>query len=501
MVKDNLLSLKNRNIVRLTKESQQANLQMNATKASPHQTKKPVKLATSKIFTDLQYKFSGRQQEMTNFIEAEVKSRTEELYRKAHFDALTHLPNRAHFKDLINQVLLKAKETETTFTLLFLDLDGFKAVNDTFGHHIGDELLKHACARLVSSVRKDDIVARLGGDELVVLLTDTDDTRKCIEKISTNIIKDISRPYYLEENEVEVSTSIGISFYPQDGKTSNEIMKHADKALYIAKHNGKKQFRFYEDISTETNKPDITKTVNTAIKNNTLFAYVDPQINLLENKIVGATITPTWPSDDFKDSTNKNWLDLLTDNEQKSTINRWLFDSACFYLNQWQQKNTEFILTVPVTKTLLLQKNIASSLHKRMIHFGVSKNQLQLSISLSELNTELTGTLNALISQGFQITLTDLGLENLDINLLSSLKIQEFSFNAEWLQKQMKSPQSQQWVKALIQMTKSLDASIIATGIESEKTYLTLKNWGCEIGQGTFWSKEILSENFENLIA
>ncbi len=147
----------------------------------------------NKIFSDLQGKFSGRQQEMNNLIEEKVKQRTADLFRKAHFDALTHLPNRAYFKEITQQILQRGIETETTFNLLFLDLDGFKAVNDNFGHHIGDDLLKHATARLVSSVRENDVVARIGGDEFVVLLTDSDDNKDTVKQICSRIINEISR--------------------------------------------------------------------------------------------------------------------------------------------------------------------------------------------------------------------------------------------------------------------------------------------------------------------
>ena len=500
MVKDNLVNLKERNVVRLTQESQQARQQLNSRHnimSKPSIIGKENKLSAGKILSELQRKFSGRQQEMTDFIETEVKARTEELYKKAHFDALTHLPNRAHFKDLINHTLTKAKETETTFTLLFLDLDGFKAVNDNFGHHIGDELLKHACARLVSSVRKDDIVARLGGDELVVLLTDTDDDLAKVKAISQGIIDEISQAYYLENNEVHVSTSIGIGFYPQDGQTANELMKHADEALYVAKHNGKKQFRFFKDIVTKDEQKK-TNSLSHAIDTNTLFTCVEPQINLAENKIVGANIIPRW-QDETADQAD--WKNLLENADRALSLNRWLFDSACYYLSQWQQQNSQFVMTVPMSQALLSQNNIVSSLTKRAEHFGVSKSQLQLSLSLAELTPSIVKTLNKLTKDGFQLTLTDLGKENLDFNLLAGLKIQEFRFHAEWLQAQLNNSQSHQWLQALIQMVKSLDASIIATGIEKEDDYLQLKIWGCEIGQGSYWSEAIRSEHFEGLIA
>jgi diguanylate cyclase (GGDEF)-like protein len=500
MVKDNLIDLKELSVTRLAQESKQTRKQIiSRRKSTPLAPIALKKLSADNILTELQNKFSGRQQEIANFIETEIKSRTKDLYRKAHFDTLTHLPNRAYFKDLIAQVLSRAKETNTSFTLLFLDLDGFKNVNDSFGHHIGDELLQHACARLVSSVRENDIIARLGGDELVILLTDSDNDIEAIKTVSKRIIDNISLPYYLDGNKVHISTSIGISIYPQDADTASNLMKNADKALYVAKHKGKKQFRFYANIAknTDHDKPLVLKDLITAIKQNELFTCVQSQVCLATNNIIGANITPHWQYNNFNDSSWSNWKGLLKTSEHKKTINYWLFDTACFYLHQWQKLNSQFVVVVPIADLLLVKTNLAEDLTARLTKFKVPKNQLMLSISMAELNANMITALKELTAQNFQITLTDLGSNQLDLNLLTSLKIKGFYFNDPWLQQQLQKQQGRQWIQALIQMVKSLDVNIIATGINNKETYLQLKNWGCKIGQGSYWSAEIKSEEFK----
>ena len=505
MVKDHFSSLENIKNIRMERFNKEARLVDKQKKLSLAYSSKPSisakNISATSILTKLQNKFSGREQEMTNYIEAEVQSRTEELYRKANFDALTHLPNRLYFKELIAQIILRAKDNQSQFTLLFLDIDGFKNVNDSFGHHIGDELLKHVAARLVSAVRENDIVARLGGDELVVLLTGDDDSKATIKAINDRIIDDISQPYYLEKNEVKVSTSIGIGTYPQDGTTGPELMKNADAALYIAKTKGKKQYRFYADIeSINNNQQASILAIDEAIQQNKLFTCVQPQIDFTTNKIVGASIEPHWQSTWFTGSSWGNWKHLLAKSNNKVMVSRWLFDSACFYLQQWQKINPQFVITVEIADLLVNTPNLAKYLTERIEQFKVSKNQLQLAASLAELTAEKVSCLQQLIAEGFQITLTELGAEKLDFNLLAGLNIQEFRFNGQWLQQQIKSKQGQQWLQALIQMVKSLDASIIATEVVDELSYKQLKSWGCEIGQGSFWSKEINSEQFREVL-
>ncbi len=502
MTQDISTLTKRASIERLAKESRASHQQLSDRNPTFQNTMQSNANAVrlNKLFSDLQNKFSGRQEEVARLIEEQVAARTDDLFKKAYFDALTHLPNRAYFKDLMGQVLTRATETETSFTLLFLDLDGFKQVNDLQGHHTGDDLLKHVSARLVSSVRENDIVARIGGDEFVVLLTDSEDDRAVIEQISTRIIDNVSKSYYLNKAETRISASMGIGLFPSDGKTTSELMENSDAALYFAKENGKSQFRFYSDMVKQEANPSASLTLAEAIQNNNISTQVQPLVDLFDNRIIGASLLPFWQQEAAEQGTWESWQGLVESSNQALTLGRWLFDSACFYGKQWQKIDAQFEVMVPILPELLLQENSVTKLIARANHFGMPIDKLKLSISLKDLNTGLVEKISQLSKQGFQIALTDLGSENLDINLLASLSVNELSFNGAWLREKMANPPGQKWVQALIQMGKSLDAIMVATGVESEACYLQLKAWGCEVGQGTYWSKAINSENFESLI-
>lgn len=461
------------------------------------------------LLSDLRYKFSGRQHDVENLIEAEVKARTEELYRKAHYDALTHLPNRSYFHDLMEQMVQRATETDTKFTLLFLDLDGFKQVNDNLGHHIGDELLRHVAARLISSLRENDIVARLGGDEFVALLTDSDDSRDIIESICKRIINEISRLYYFDGHEVRVSTSIGISRFPHDGRIASELSQNADKALYVAKNMGKKQFRFYEDAEkspdflSEKRASDIRNAIETAIGHDELISCVQPQIDLKENRIVGGCLSIVWQNPLYETFSINEWDEQVENAVWADTAGDWLLDTACHYLKDWKVLDPEFVVTFPILKPLW-NSALQQKLDEAVARYEIPKSQLQLSFSLGSLQQEDAGEVKALLQgltdSGYQLTLSGLGSQPLDLNFLMGLTIQEFRFDPVWLSQQMQSEQGKQWVKAIIQMVQSLDACMIAAGVGSEQQAEELKKWGCAYGQGSYWSDIIETEDFKMLI-
>lgn len=515
MVKDDMspfseVTLSDASIERLANESRLAHEQLGGL-ARDNEASLQARLEMGNVknlLSDLRYKFSGRQQDVENLIEAEVKARTEELYRKAHYDALTHLPNRSYFHDLMEQMVQRATETNTKFTLLFLDLDGFKQVNDNLGHHIGDELLRHAAARLVSSLRENDIVARLGGDEFVALLTDSEDNRDIIEGICKRIINEISRLYYFDGHEVRISTSIGVSRFPHDGRIASELSENADKALYVAKNMGKKQFRFYEDAHTspdflnEKRESDIRAALEMAIGKDELISCVQPQIDLKESRIVGGCLSIAWQNPFYETFSDGEWEEKLENVLWADTAGDWLLDTACHYLKDWQVLDPEFVVTLPVLKPLW-NDSLQKKLDEAVERYDIPKNQLQLSFSLRSLQQEgadVKELLQALTEAGYQLTLSDVGSQPLDLNFLMGLTIQEFRFDPIWLDKQMQSEQGKQWVKAIIQMVQSLDACMIAGGIHSEQQAEELKQWGCAYGQGPYWSERIETENFKTLI-
>jgi len=462
--------------------------------------------SVKKMMRALQNRFSHTgdiSSEIAEIVEKQVQLRTRELFRQANYDSLTHLPNRAYFNTTVEQLVLKAQEAKADFGLLFLDLDGFKAVNDTLGHQVGDELLRNVSARLMSATREGDIVSRLGGDEFVVLLADIAD-KETIEVVCQRIINEVSRPYWINSNDVEISTSIGISRFPQDGKTSTELVEHADQALYVSKQSGRKTYRFYDEIVEDVVSPKhvLVNRLYDAVDNGQIALQFEPQIDLTSGVIVGASLTAKWDETEIETPYLASWIEMLNDSQTGYTVGAWLMDSGLFYLKQWQQYNDAMIVSIPVMDALWQQQDLVLMLNERFANFEVPASQVQLEFSIKTLNENeaLQNVLNALTAAGYQITLSEVGKTPLDLASLAQLNLQEIKLDRDWLQSNMANDKGQKWVQALVQMAKSLDLCVIATGVESPEQAQQYRAIGCSMAQGENWSAPIDAEQLQQAI-
>lgn len=457
-----------------------------------------------RVMGELQQRFSRTGDvpaKIEAMVEAKVAVRTRELFRQANYDSLTHLPNRTYFNALLEKTLARAQAAKTTFSLLFLDLDGFKGVNDSLGHQVGDQLLQHVAARLVSSVREEDVVSRRGGDEFVILLTDLSD-REAITGICERIIREVGRPYWLNRTQVSVSTSVGVACFPSDGSTPSELMAHSDAALYAAKSGGRKTFRFYDEID-----PALSSDVQTlnaqlaeAITQGQMVPCLEPQVALNSQQVEGANFTVSWDNPTLATPYLSGWKETLMRSEHAYVVGLWMLDSALHYLQQWQAKQCDWVLTLPLLPSLWQKSDVRTLLDSRTHAYQVDRGQLQLEVFLEDLNRaddKLTDTLAALSQAGYQLTLSGVGAYPLDLLALSSLNVTEIKLDQAWLQASLQSENGRQGVKNLIRAARALDVSVIACGVDAPEQAAQLQSWGCSMAQGEAWSKPVSAERFE----
>jgi len=458
-----------------------------------------------KMMGSLQQRFSNTGDipaDIAALIEEQVQLRTRELFRQANYDALTHLPNRHCFSTTLDDVLKEAKVQNQTFSLLFLDLDGFKAINDKLGHQAGDELLQNVAARLISSVRDGDVVSRRGGDEFVILLRALSD-KEDIANICKRMIAEVSRPYYLGHKEANISTSIGVARYPMDGKTASELLENSDAALYTSKESGRKTFRFYDEIHIEMPKVEaaleLEDALTEAMQNGQIEICFEPQIELVSGQVIGASATACWHNSKLTTPYLPSWNQSLVKSGWSQSVATWLLDSSLYYLQQWQLVRNEWVISVPVLDSLWLHQDLVAFLDARLNQYKVQKEQLQLEFSLAalqKLDGKLKQTLQALGKAGYQITLTDVGAYPLDLGLLSRLQLNEVKLDRDWLQESMQTEAGQAWLQGLVQLAKGLDICVIASGVNSKDQARKLQQWGCVIGQGLVWSKPVEATRF-----
>ncbi|VAW48207.1 diguanylate cyclase/phosphodiesterase (GGDEF & EAL domains) with PAS/PAC sensor(s) [hydrothermal vent metagenome] len=457
--------------------------------------------------------------EIKALIEDQVKIRTQTLFRQANYDDLTHLPNRAYFNATLESLVIGAKEKKGEFTLLFLDLDGFKKINDNFGHQSGDELLRNVSARVISAVREGDIVSRLGGDEFVVLLAG-ELAREDIEGVCKRIISEVSRSYWIAQNEIQISTSIGVACYPKDAKSSSELVEKSDKALYASKDSGRNTYRFYSDLlicePTRESSYEITREMASEIQSNCrpldrlkealtqgqIKVCFEPQVDLVSQKIVGSSVTALWMENRIESPYLNGWMEILNQSHWARSTGAWLIDSGLYYLQQWQGLNDELVVSIPVIPALCQSEDMVAFMNGRLVEYQVTASQVQLEFSAQTLTeSAVQHQLNALSEAGYQITLTEVGKAPLDLALLSDLNLQEIKLDTKWLKKSLVSKTGQKWLQAVVKMANILDADVIATGIESQQTVKQLQAMGCTMGQGILWALPLEADGFHQAIS
>lgn len=492
-------------MLELETSKQAESLNAASIKAKP-QVKRRLPAARSdlkQVMESLQHRFSNTEdmpEEIARLVEAQVELRTRDLFVQANYDALTHLPNRTYFGETLEKVLERAQKAGTSFSLLFLDLDGFKEVNDTLGHQAGDELLQHVGARLVSSVREGDIVSRRGGDEFVILLSELAQ-REDIANLCQRIIREVSRPYWLTQHEANISTSVGVAIYPQDGKTVSELLENSDAALYASKASGRRTYRFYNEIMqrVESKPHELKDELQAALTAGSVVLAFEPQVDLASGRIAGASLTALWDNPQLASPRLSAWREPLLKSGWSMSVGCWLLDSALYYAQQWQTLQSDLVVSVPVLDSLWLQEELVSWLDKRLQQYRVSPEQLQLEFSLITLqkgDVKLQQTLQALGQAGYLITLTDVGACPLDLALLSTLKISEIKLDAAWVQQSLQSQSGQAWLQGVIALAKSLDICVIAGGVTSPDQRRRLHDMGCLIAQGAQWAAPMTAERF-----
>ena len=461
--------------------------------------------SVKKMMGSLQQRFSNTgdiSPDIAALIEEQVQLRTRELFRQANYDSLTHLPNRHFFSTTLENLIIESKKQNQEFSLLFLDLDGFKAINDNLGHQAGDELLQNVAARLISSVRDGDIVSRRGGDEFVILLKELSD-KEDITNICQRMINEVSRPYFLGQKEGNISTSIGVARYPMDGKTPSEILENSDAALYASKESGRKTFRFYDAINADIPEPECTveleDELTEAMQNGQIEICFEPQVELVSGQVIGASATAYWNNPKLATPYLTSWNQQLVKSGWSQSVATWLLDSSLYYLNLWKSVRNEWVISVPILDSLWLHQDLVAFLDDRLQTYKVQKEQLQLEFSLGalqKLDGKLKQTLLALGKSGYQITLTDVGAFPLDLGLLARLQLNEIKLDRDWVHESMKTDIGQAWLQGLVQLAKGLDICVIASGLDSKEQARKLQQWGCVIGQGLVWSKPVEAARF-----
>jgi diguanylate cyclase (GGDEF)-like protein/PAS domain S-box-containing protein len=433
------------------------------------------------------------------------RKRIEELVQHhASYDALTNLPNRRMFGDKLREEITKAQRGGSNVTLLFLDLDRFKAVNDTMGHEVGDMLLIEAASRIHACVRESDTVARLGGDEFVVLIPDVADISH-LGRAAKNIVDALCLPFELNGHIAYVSASIGIASYPSDADNADKLVSCADQAMYAAKDAGRNGFHFYsEELSIRANERlTLELDLRHAIQQNELELYYQPKINLADGRVIGSEALLRWMHPQRGMVPPDKFISIAEDSGLILEIGEWVLRHGCKTACEWNGIGKPLHkVAINLSARQFQTGNLCTLVSTILDETACAPEWIELEITeslLLEEGGDALKTLNCFQQIGISIAIDDFGTGYSALSYLARFPINTLKIDRSFISNVTDQGYHAELVKAIISIAHSLNQKVVAEGVETAAQAETLRSYGCHIAQGYLYSKPVPKMAFASL--
>lgn len=427
------------------------------------------------------------------------------IWRHANYDLLTNVPNRRLFRDRLDQHVAHSARSGEPFALLFVDLDDFKAINDRLGHDAGDELLKDAAKRLSACVRQSDTVARMGGDEFTVLLLDTGNLA-FIKDIARNILAELDRPFRLGDDEVKVSGSIGITLFPEDGHSAQQLLSNADQAMYLAKQSGRNQVCFYNQIMRHARdaRHQLVAELRQAPVKQQLELYYQPIVELSSERIVKAEALLRWQHPERGLLTPGKFLGLAEETGLMGALEHWVFAEAATSTDRWTfLAGVPFqigINTSPMQFTRSNQDEFLEADLEALARSGATVIlEMPESVFLQSMQS-LGERFSKLQKAGIQLALDDFGTGHSSLAYLKQFNVNYLKLDPSFVQNDSPDSGGQTIAESIIAMAHKLGIQVIAKGVETAEQRDWLKEAGCDFAQGHYFSTPLPMETFSALL-
>lgn len=450
----------------------------------------------------------------TNYISifsdiSDKKHAERQLERLAHYDALTNLPNRVLFYDRLKQEMIKAKRYDTSLAVMMLDLDRFKAVNDSLGHAAGDLLLQQVARRLERSMRASDTLARLGGDEFIILLPsfpDTDSAAKAATKVARQIVETLAEPIDLNGSKVTVSTSLGVAISPQDGGTLGDVIKHADAAMYNAKDQGRNNYQFYSAAihARSQERARMEHDLREALEKGEFFMVYQPKVNLCAGRIVGLEALVRWRRGDEIISPDR-FIPVAEDSGVILPLSQWILDEAFSLAARLQgMVKPPFNVAVNLSlRQLAAPQQLVDQVHRGLKSWELDPGMLEMELTETAMIRETQGVhwaLSRLKEMGLRVALDDFGTGYSSLSYLRRFPLDTIKIDRSFVGDIGRDPDDESIVRSVIVLAQSLGLDVVAEGIEHEIQRFFLLDNGCATGQGyLFWKPMPVDQLFEVL--
>ena len=435
-----------------------------------------------------------------------AQAREAQLVFRAHHDDLTGLPNRALLRERLQQELAHARRDGSQLALLFLDLDRFKSVNDTLGHDGGDQLLRVTASRLRACVRECDTVARLGGDEFVVLLTGLPSPQQAA-KLAGQILASLAQPFQIDGTECFIGASIGISVFPADGTTAEELLKHADIAMYRAKAAGRGRFVFFEDSMNveQRERAWMEHELRLAIARKQLSMHYQPRIDLHDGRLLGAEALLRWHHPELGRVSPATFIPLAEEVGLIDEIGPWVLRHVCEQLAVWQAAGFAIgTVAVNVSGRQFKTNNLVALVQQALDSSGIAPHTLELEVTEGILIDDVDAVievLGQLRQLGVSVALDDFGTGYSSMAYLRKLPIDVLKIDQSFVRDLAHDEGAGTIVQAIIAMAHALQKSVVAEGVETLAQATLLRTWGCNEAQGYYFSHPIVATAFEAMMS
>lgn len=436
--------------------------------------------------------------DMSELIHAEnalIKSQ-EKIQHLAHYDSLTDLPNRVLINERIEQAIHFSDRENWNFSLLFLDLDNFKIVNDSLGHHFGDSLLRQVAVRLEGNLREVDTAGRLGGDEFVVILSNTNGHGAA--NVAQKIIKSFKEPFNVDGKILAIQTSIGISIYPENGRESHTLTRHADIAMYQAKSAGRGQYCFFNfkmNAALE-HRLAMERDLRTAIENKQFFLYYQPQIDLTTRKLIGVEALIRWQHPERGMVSPVDFIPIAEESGLITIIGDWVLQQACEDIKAWEKLGFDhFKVAVNLSLRQLQAGKLFEKVSSILATVGVKGERLELELTESVMMENHAATVNFMTQckvLGIHFSIDDFGTGYSSLSYLTKLPLLDIlKIDRSFVQEISVQDDANIIVSAIVNMAKSLRLNVIAEGVETLEQLNYLAASGCDTVQGFYFSRPI----------
>ena len=425
----------------------------------------------------------------------------EKLEYIAHHDSVTGLPNRVLLLDRVQQALVRAARENEQVAVLFLDLDGFKAINDTVGHHFGDRFLGEVAARLQSKIREQDTVARLGGDEFAIVLEGVTSMTD-VSNVSRKIISSLAKPFLLDGREMYVTGSIGVSRFPADGEDVNTLLRKADSAMYRAKQVGKNTYRFYSEVEGEedTARVELEQELRRAVERQEFVVYYQPQVSIDTSEVVGVEALLRWEHPVHGIVEPNRFIPLLEETGLIIDVGDWVIREVCRHAKGWKTMGLpEVRIAVNLSSRQFSKRDLVGDIARALDEFDIEPRRLNIEITEGTLASKIDNTvrtLEKLNALGVTISVDDFGVGYSSLNYLKRFPIHKLKIDQSFVRDVIDDANDAAIASAIIALAHALKLDVIAEGVEQLEQLFFLSRQGCHEVQGHLISRPISNRDF-----